>query len=148
MDSTFLSQFIMITDIKTVIFLATLVGVFFLINKLKGKFKFTQLMIVSIFLGIGLGFLIQVVAQFPTDPSKLTWINEVSKWYGLIGYGFMDLLKMLIVPLVLVSIIKVIMNMNQGENLGKLTSKSTKLGLNSLNSLIIFSKFFTIFTSN
>lgn len=124
MDSTFLSQFIMITDLKTVIFLATLVGVFFLINKLKGKFKFTQLMIVSIFLGIGLGFLIQVVAQFPTDPSKLTWINEVSKWYGLIGYGFMDLLKMLIVPLVLVSIIKVIMNMNQGENLGKLTSKT------------------------
>ena len=36
----------------------------------------------------------------------------------------MDLLKMLVVPLVLTSIIRVIMNMNRDENLGKLTSRT------------------------
>ena len=36
----------------------------------------------------------------------------------------MDLLKMLVVPLVLVSIIRVIMNMNKDENLGKLNIKN------------------------
>lgn len=124
MDSTFFSQFIMITDIKTVIFIIALIGLLFLTSKIKSKLNFTKLMIVSTLLGIGLGIIIQYVAKFPQDPSKIAWITEVSKWYGLIGYGFMDLLKMLVVPLVFVSIIRVIMNMNEGENLSKLTSRS------------------------
>ncbi len=124
MDSTFFSKFIMITDIKTVIFIIALIGLLFLTSKIKSKLNFTKLMIVSTLLGIGLGIIIQYVAKFPQDPSKIVWITEVSKWYGLIGYGFMDLLKMLVVPLVFVSIIRVIMNMNEGENLSKLTSRS------------------------
>lgn len=124
MDSTFFSQFIMITDIKTVIFIIALIGLLFFTSKIKSKLNFTKLMIVSTLLGIGLGIIIQYVAKFPQDPSKIAWITEVSKWYGLIGYGFMDLLKMLVVPLVFVSIIRVIMNMNEGENLSKLTSRS------------------------
>ncbi len=124
MDSTFFSQFIMITDIKTVIFIIALIGLLFLTSKIKSKLNFTKLMIVSTLLGIGLGIIIQYVAKFPQDPSKIAWITEVSKWYGLLGYGFMDLLKMLVVPLVFVSIIRVIMNMNEGENLSKLTSRS------------------------
>ena len=47
----------------------------------------------------------------------------MSNWYGLFGNGFMDLLKMIVVPLVLVSIIRVIMNMKD-DNLGKLTFRS------------------------
>ena len=124
MDSTFLSQFVMITSFKSVAFIAILVGLFLVVNKIKKKLNFTKLMLVSTTLGIGLGFIIQYVARFPKDPSAVTWLNEVTKWYGLVGYGFMDLLKMLVVPLVLVSIIRVIMNMNQGENLGKLTSRT------------------------
>ncbi|MGL5314143.1 MAG: cation:dicarboxylate symporter family transporter [Peptostreptococcaceae bacterium] len=124
MDSTFLSQFMMITSFNTVLFIAVLVGFFFIINKIKKKLNFTKLMLVSTAIGIALGFVIQYVAKFPQDPTTVTWLSEVTKWYGLVGYGFMDLLKMLVVPLVLVSIIRVIMNMNQGENLGKLTSRT------------------------
>ena len=138
MDSTFFSQFMMITDIKTIIFIVSLMALFFLTNKLKSKFKFTQLMIISTLLGIGLGVVIQYIAKFPQDPSQIPWLNETTKWYGLVGYGFMDLLKMLIVPLVLVSIIRVIMNMNQGENLGKLTSTTVfmLLGTTAIASII------------
>lgn len=124
MSSTFLSQFMMVTDIKTIAFIFVLVGLFFLTSKLNKKFKFTQLMIISTLAGTMLGVIIQFIAKFPSDPSQITWLNEVTKWYGLFGYGFMDLLKMLVVPLVFVSIIRVIMNMKEGENLGKLTSKS------------------------
>jgi hypothetical protein len=124
MESTFFSEFVMITNIKTVIFIIALIGLLLLTSKLKNKLNFTKLMIVSTLLGIGLGIIIQYVANFPNDPSKISWLTEVSKWYGLIGYGFMDLLKMLVVPLVFVSIIRVIMNMNEGENLSKLTSRS------------------------
>ncbi|MDO4925473.1 MAG: cation:dicarboxylase symporter family transporter [Turicibacter sp.] len=123
MSNTFFSQFLMITNIHTIIMIALLVGLFVLVNKLKGKVKFTNLMIISIFLGLGLGIIIQLIAKFPSDPSEISWIKEISSWYGLLGNGFMDLLKMIVMPLVLVSIIRVIMNMKE-DNLGKLTFKS------------------------
>lgn len=125
MDSTFLSKFIMITDIKTILFLALLIGLFFAIFKIeKKKVKFSTRMIISTLSGLALGLVIQWVAGFPTNPNEVSWIGEVTKWYGLFGYGFMDLLKMLIVPLVFLSIIRVIINMKDGEKLGKLTGKS------------------------
>ncbi len=124
MSSTFFSQFIMITNVLTWISIIVLIGLFFLTNKLSKKLNFTKLMITSTIIGIVLGILIQFVAKFPNDPTNITWLNEVSKWYGLIGYGFMDLLKMLVVPLVFLSIIRVIMNLTEGENLNKLTARS------------------------
>lgn len=127
MDSTFFSEFLMITNISTIIFVAILIGSFFLIAKVNKKLKFTKTMILSIFLGIGLGVVIQFVANFPDDPASVNWLVEVNKWYGLVGNGFMDLLKMLVVPLIFVSIIRVIMNMKEGENLGKLTSRSLSI---------------------
>lgn len=81
-------------------------------------------MLVSMGMGTILGFIIQYIAKFPKDPTQISWLKEVTTWYGLVGYGFMDLLKMLVIPLVLTSIIRVIMNMNKDENLGKLTSRT------------------------
>lgn len=123
MNNTFLSQFLMITNIQTVLMVVVLIGLFFIINKISKKLKFTKLMIISIFIGLGLGVIIQALAKFPKDPSSIAWINEVSTWYGLFGNGFMDLLKMIVMPLVLTSIIRVIMNMKD-DNLGKLTFRS------------------------
>lgn len=124
MNYTFFSEFIMITNWLTVLSIGILVGLFFIVNKLSKKLNFTKLMILSIVMGIGLGLIIQYIAGFPSDPTKVTWLTEVSKWYGLFGYGFMDLLKMLVVPLVFVSIVRVIMNLKDGENLGKLTVRT------------------------
>jgi L-cystine uptake protein TcyP (sodium:dicarboxylate symporter family) len=114
----------MVTNWLTVLSIGILIGLFFIVKKLTKKLNFTKLMISSIAMGIGLGVIIQFMAGFPSDPTKVTWLTEVSKWYGLFGYGFMDLLKMLVVPLVFVSIVRVIMNLKQGENIGKLTGKT------------------------
>lgn len=125
MNGTFFSKFIMITDIKTILFLALLIGLFFAISKLeKKKVKFSTRIIISTLIGLFIGVIIQWIAGFPSNPSEVPWISEVAKWYGLFGYGFMDLLKMLIVPLVFLSIIRVIINMKDGEKLGKLTGRS------------------------
>lgn len=131
MDSTFLSQFMMISSINTFLFIILLIGLFFVINKIKKNLNFTKLMLASMAMGIVLGFIIQYIAKFPKDPTQITWLKEVTNWYGLVGYGFMDLLKMLVIPLVLTSIIRVIMNMNKDENLGSLTSKTVLMLLGS-----------------
>ena len=123
-ESTFLTDFIMLSDLRTYIFLAVLIGLFAVIHRVeKRKVKFSTRMILGTVLGLVLGVVIQTVAGFPSDPEKLTWLKEISKWYGLIGNGYMDLLKMLVVPLVFVSIVRVIMNM-KGDNLGKITART------------------------
>lgn len=139
MNSTFLSDFIMITSFKTVAFIIVLLAVLFGVNVMaKKKVKFSTRMIVSTIVGLILGVIIQVVAGFPNNPGEVQWITEVSKWYGLVGYGFMDLLKMLVVPLIFVSIIRVIINMKAEENLGKLTTRSilTLLGTTTIAAIV------------
>ena len=139
MNGTFFSQFIMVTDIKTILFFALLIGLFFAISRLeKKKVKFSTRMIISTLLGLFLGVIIQWVAGFPAKPTEVPWVAEVTKWYGLFGYGFMDLLKMLIVPLVFLSIIRVIINIKDGEKLGKLTGRSIAvlLGTTAIASII------------
>ena len=126
MSNTFLSEFLLITNIHTVLMIFLLIGVFLIISKMSKKLKFNKLMITSIFIGLILGIFIQAVVKFPSDPTSISWINEITAWYGLFGNGFMDLLKMIVVPLVLVSIIRVIMNMKD-DNLGKLTFRSMSM---------------------
>ncbi|MGL5313287.1 MAG: cation:dicarboxylate symporter family transporter [Peptostreptococcaceae bacterium] len=124
-ESSFLSQFLMITDVKTVLFIAVLIGTFFIVKQFeKKKVKFSTRTILATIIGLILGVIIQFVAGLPEDPSSVTWLQEVTKWYGLFGYGFMDLLKMLVVPMVFVSIIRVIINMGEGDNLGAITFRS------------------------
>jgi len=123
-DNTFLTEFLLLSDIRTYIFITILAVLFIFINRLeKKKVKFSIRMIVGTVIGFVLGLGIQWVAGFPSVPGDVKWLSEVSSWYGLVGNGFMDLLKMLVVPLVFLSIVKVIMNM-QGENLGKMTTRT------------------------
>ena len=124
-ESSFLSQFLMATDIKTVLFMIVLLGTFFIVKQFeKKKVKFSTRTIYATIIGLALGVIIQLIAGLPEDPTKVVWLQEVTKWYGLFGYGFMDLLKMLVVPMVFVSIIRVIINMKEGDNLQALTFRS------------------------
>ncbi|RDY23825.1 sodium:dicarboxylate symporter [Romboutsia maritimum] len=115
----------MITDIRTIIYIFVLIGTFFIVRIFeKKKIKFSTRIIYATIIGFILGIIIQFSAGIPSEPSKVTWLQEISKWYGLFGYGFMDLLKMLVVPMVFASILRVIINMNEGENLKAITFRS------------------------
>lgn len=125
MDNVFFKEFLMISELKTILFIGILVLLFVLMNKFqKKRIDFSKRMLIGTCLGLVLGVILQIVSGFSQNPMEITFISETSKWYGLIGNGFIDLIKMLVVPLVMVSIIHVIINMKEGANIAKLTKNS------------------------
>ena len=122
MENVFLSQFLMISNVKTVIFLAVLAVLFWFIHFLykKKHVDFALLVMIGTGLGLVLGLVMQWVAGFPEAPMDNTFIKETTTWYALFGNGFIDLIKMLVVPLVMVSMMQVVINMEQGKSMGKL----------------------------
>ncbi|MGL5277580.1 MAG: cation:dicarboxylate symporter family transporter [Cetobacterium sp.] len=125
MNNVFFEQFLMISDLKTVGFLVALLVILFLINMLpKKKFNFSAKVMVATVVGLILGLAIQFVAGFPENPMNLTFVKETTLWYSLLGGGFISLIRMLVIPLVIVSIIHVIINMKEDANLGDLVKKS------------------------
>ncbi len=121
MTSVFFQQFLMISDIKTVIFLAVLLALFLLIRGLaRRKVSFTKRVLTGTGLGLLLGLIIQFSAGLPEQPMEVVFIAETTKWYGLFGNGFIDLIRMLVIPLIVVSIIQVIIDL-EGADIGRLT---------------------------
>ena len=130
MNNVFFEQFLMISDLKTVGFLVALLVILYLINMLpKKKFNFSAKVMVATVVGLILGLAIQVVAGFPEDPMKLVFVRETTLWYSLLGGGFISLIRMLVIPLVMVSIIHVIINMKEDANLGDLVKRSLVITL-------------------
>jgi len=125
MDSAFFTDFLFFTEIKTGVFIAILMGLFYFLRQLEKKgISFSTRMLMSTGIGLALGLVILLVGGFPYTPSDVRFIAEINVWYGLIAEGFMSLLRMLVVPLVLISIIRVIINMEQNVNLQKLTFRT------------------------
>ncbi|UQZ88739.1 sodium:dicarboxylate symporter [Deltaproteobacteria bacterium Smac51] len=124
MTSVFFEQFLMISEAKTVVFLIILFALFFVIWMLQSKkVSFSKRVLTATGLGLALGVVIQIVAGFPHNPMDVKFIAETTKWYGLFGNGFIDLIRMLVIPLIMVSIINVIINM-KGANIGSLTKNT------------------------
>ena len=108
-SKSFLSDFLLVSEGKTIMFIALLIAIFVAVRVMeKKKIKFSVRMIVSTIMGLILGIVIQWVAGFPAVPKDVKWLSEVTSWYGLFGYGFIDLLKMLVVPLVFLSIVRAV----------------------------------------
>ncbi len=125
MDSVFFKEFLMISDIKTIIFILILFALFFGMKMVeKRKIAFSTRMIIATFIGLVLGIVIQAVSGFTKDPMEITFVVETTKWYSLFGNGFIDLIRMLVIPLIMVSIIHVIVNMKEGADIGALTKKT------------------------
>lgn len=122
MDSVFFKQFLMISDMRTILFIGILIALFVVMKQCeKKKVNFSKRMIISTVLGLVLGIIIQFVSGFSANPMDIPYVAETTKWYSLFGNGFIDLIRMLVVPLVMVSIVHVIINMKDGANIGKLT---------------------------
>lgn len=127
MSNVFLQEFLMISDIRTVIFLAVLGALFYLIHVLyhKKHMDFAVVVMIGTGLGLLLGLAMQCVAGFPDDPmNESVFIKETTTWFGMFGNGYMNLIKMIVVPLVMVSIMQVIINMEQGKSMGSLVKKT------------------------
>lgn len=125
MNTVFFNDFLMISNIKTVVFLLLLFSLFFCMKIIeKRKVAFSKRMIISTILGLLLGIVIQAVCGFSQNPMDIVFVKETVKWYSLFGNGFIDLIRMLVIPLIMVSIIHVIINMKEGVNIASLTKKT------------------------
>lgn len=130
MSAPFFQNFLMISSPVTVgilaVFVALLLGVYALQRR---KVDFGRLVMIATGLGAVLGVFVQIIAGFPADPMKVTFIKESTKWFSLVGGGFIDLIRMLVVPIVFVSIVHVILTMKEGTNLRKLASSTVGVAL-------------------
>lgn len=125
MNETFFKEFLMISNFQTILYLILLGGLFALIYRMqKKKVSFSKRVLSATALGLFLGIFIQILAGFPDKPMEITAIVETTKWYSLFGNGFIDLIRMLVVPLVSISIIHVIITTEENQNFGRLVKVS------------------------
>lgn len=122
MENTFLSRFLMLSSFSTLIWIFILIAIFTFMVMLKKKhISFSNRMLIGTGIGILLGLSIQFISKFPEDPTKVMWINETITWFSLFGNGFIDLIRMLVIPLIVISIIHIIINMKQDTKIKQLT---------------------------
>ncbi|MCJ8013188.1 L-cystine transporter [Paenibacillus sp. KQZ6P-2] len=100
--------------IVNVIVMLALIGL--LVWMQKKHISFTK----RVFTGLGLGIVFGVALQliFGIDSSVIT---KSTDWFNLVGYGYVGLLQMVVIPLIMVSIISAIMNLKGRQNLGKMS---------------------------
>lgn len=139
MNIPFFQDYLMLSDPLSIGIIAVFVAILFAIYGLQRKgTSFGNLVIIGAILGAILGIAIQVLAGFPDDPSKVVYIKESTKWFSLVGGGFIDLIRMLVIPIVFISIVHVILNMEAGANLKKLVLAmvSTNLGMVAVAAIV------------
>lgn len=120
-NSVFFEDFLKISDIKTILFLFLLVFTFVIFWILqKRKVNFSKRIILATGVGFVLGMLIQIFSGFSENPMSIKYVQETTTWYSLFGNGFIDLIRMLVIPIVMISIINVIINMKEGTDIAKL----------------------------
>lgn len=72
-----------------------------------------------VFAGLGIGIIFGALLQavYGTGSDVLT---ETTEWYNIVGRGYISLLMMIVVPLVMVSIIQSLINLEKSSELGKM----------------------------
>lgn len=122
-NSPFFTQFLRLSNVYTLVALLLLgASIFFLRSLGKKKVSFSNRMLIGLVLGLALGILLDVVgannALYANGAQK-----EISDWFALLGSGFIKLVQLLAVPVVFLSIIKVITDVD-AKRIKTLTSKT------------------------
>lgn len=118
-QGVFFENFLAITQYQTVLCIVLLLACFWGMKVLQDKkVDFSIRMMIGLVAGAVLGLGIQGVAHFPAEAS--VWMKETAIWYGLVGRAFVAFIRMLVIPLIFVSIIKVILDFSGKKDLPKI----------------------------
>ncbi|ATC57249.1 L-cystine transporter [Vibrio anguillarum] len=97
--------------------LAVFIGIlFFLFGQQKKSHTLSRLVLLGLILGSAFGLALQVVLG-----EGHVAIKETLGWVNIVGNGYVGLLKMVIMPLVLVSMIAAVVKLDKGGSLGKIS---------------------------
>ncbi len=88
----------------------------FLFSQQKKNHTLSRLVLVGLVLGSVFGLALQVIFH---EGSPV--IREVLSWVSIVGSGYVELLKMVIMPLVLVSMISAVVKLDNSGSLGKIS---------------------------
>lgn len=107
-----MSTFLIILNL--VIFIIALVGLWWMAKK---HIKFPK----RVFIALGLGILLGLILHISYGAgSKI--ITETTSWIDIVGQGYISLLKMIVIPLVFVSIVVAFTKIDIGEKFAKMGS--------------------------
>jgi len=98
-----------------IIVLLAIIGV--LIYMQKKHVSFSKRVFTAMGIGIVLGAILQAI--YGVDSAILTGTLD---WYSIVGSGYVRLLMVIVVPLVMVSIIRAIINLEKTKELGKMAA--------------------------
>ncbi|WP_058485760.1 L-cystine transporter [Defluviitalea phaphyphila] len=98
--------------INVLIMLAIVYGLFIMQKK---HYSFSKRVLVGLVVGIVYGAILQGIYGAGSEI-----VSQSNTWFSIIGTGYVRLLKMIVIPLVFVSITSAIINQNS-KNLGKMT---------------------------
>lgn len=102
----------MIVYISIICFIIYL-GVLVFLQKKRMSFN------VRVLAGLAGGIIFGAVLKAVADQAAVT---QILHWIGLVGTAYTKLLKMMVIPLIFVSIVCAIINQKSGKNLGKITA--------------------------
>ncbi|GAB2542286.1 L-cystine transporter [Gracilibacillus alcaliphilus] len=74
-----------------------------------------------VFAGLGLGILLGAFLQIAYSADSEV-VSSTTDWYSIAGSGYIRLLMMIVIPLVMVSIIQSIINLEKSAELGKMSA--------------------------
>lgn len=107
----------MSTTLAVIINVAVMIGIVYVLFLMQKKhYSFTVRVLLALGVGILYGAVLQIIYG-TTSPI----VQQSNSWFAIIGTGYVRLLKMIVIPLIFVSITSAIIN-QKSKNLGKMAS--------------------------
>lgn len=97
-----------------IVMLAIIYGLVVLRRK---RVSFTARVLLALGLGIVFGAILQLIFGASSDV-----VNQSNAWFSVIGTGYVRLLRMIVIPLIFISIVSAIINQDS-KNLGRMASQ-------------------------
>ena len=136
-DAPFFTQFLKVSNFFTIgAIILLLIALYSLKVMKEKKVNFSKRMIIALLIGLVIGVVIDLIGS-----GNSTYVDhargEISVWYGLLGSGFLKMVQLLAIPVVFLSIIKVVIDV-KGDRIKNLTGKTfaTLLGTTAISAMV------------
>lgn len=137
LDSPFFTQFLKISNPITLVAIVALIGALLLLKNLnKKKVSFSNRMLIALVIGLIIGLSVDFFGSNYSIYNEFAR-KEISVWFSLIGSGFVKLVQLMAIPVVFLSIIKVVIDV-EGDRIKTLTGKTffVLLGTTAISALV------------